>query len=298
APTQFPLVLEKNKLDYRPTDRPPALSSCPSARPTPELASSRPLLSLLYYSRVNPLSTTSDDPHDIYNPQWATDLARSNRCAEQSQAILTATSSSVRIGDGRLGNIGNIIACGLSFFVVLALILRASKRKAAVGLIEFRLFLSMYALSLIFQILTTGSFLRQASTALVVLTAIHMGLIAALGWALISNGIVSMQWVEDGTISSLAPFWGLTVAFFVATLYISLDTAFGWTSAFGPSNPPIAQKNIPLFVLTSIWPGVAAVIYLIIMMVVVLRILRERRPVGLYISAFLLFAVAQVIYFL
>lgn len=72
------------------------------------------------------------------------------------------------------------------------------------GLVEFRLFLSMYALSLIFQILTTGSFLRQTSTALVVLTAIHMGLIAALGWALVANGLVSMQWVEDGTISSLA----------------------------------------------------------------------------------------------
>lgn len=203
----------------------------------------------------------------------------------------------LRVGDGRLGNIGNIIACGLSFFVVLALILRASKRKAAVGLVEFRLFLSMYALSLIFQILTTGSFLRQTSTALVVLTAIHLGIVAALGWALIANGLVSLQWVEDGTISSLAPFWGLTIAFFVATLYISLDTAFGWTSAFGPSNPPIAQKNIALFILTSIWPAAAAAIFLIIMMVVILRILRERRPVGFYISAFLLFAVAQVIYF-
>ena len=52
------------------------------------------------------------------------------------------------------------------------------------------------------------------------------------------------------------PFWGLCGAFFIATLYISLDTAFGWTKAFGVSNPPIAQKNIPLFVLTTIWPGV------------------------------------------
>lgn len=52
------------------------------------------------------------------------------------------------------------------------------------------------------------------------------------------------------------PFWGLIAAFFIATTYISLDTAFGWTSAFGVSNPPIAQKNIALFVLTSIWPAV------------------------------------------
>lgn len=196
-----------------------------------------------------------------------------------------------------MGNIGNIIACGLSFFVILGLMGRVSRRKAAVGLIEFRNLLILYALSCIFQLLTTGSFLRQTSTALVVLTAIHLGLVAAMGWALLSNALVSLQWVEDGTISSLVPFWGFTLAFFVATLYISLDTAFGWTSAFGPSTPPIAQKNIALFVLTTIWPGVAVVLYTFILVFVVLRILRERRPTGFFIGAFLLFAIAQVIYF-
>ncbi|KAG8903681.1 hypothetical protein FRB99_002872 [Tulasnella sp. 403] len=39
----------------------------------------------------------------------------------------------LRVGDGRLGNIGNIIACGISFLVILGLIVRASQRKAAVG---------------------------------------------------------------------------------------------------------------------------------------------------------------------
>jgi hypothetical protein len=46
--------------------------------------------------------------------------------------------------------------------------------------------------------------LKQTGTPIVVLTAIHLGLVAALGWALIGNAIVSLQWVEDGTISSLA----------------------------------------------------------------------------------------------
>ena len=38
-----------------------------------------------------------------------------------------------RIGSGHLGNIGNIIACGLSFLFIIALIVRATRRKAAVG---------------------------------------------------------------------------------------------------------------------------------------------------------------------
>jgi hypothetical protein len=80
----------------------------------------------------------------------------------------------------------------------------------------------MYALTLPFQLLTTGAVLvqarsiqtglfcpgadtpaRQGSTALVVLTAIHAGLVAALFWALIANALVATQVVEDGTPSSL-----------------------------------------------------------------------------------------------
>lgn len=42
---------------------------------------------------------------------------------------------------------------------------------------------------------------------------------------------------------------------FVATLYVSLDTGFSFTDTF-QSDPPSDLKNIALFVLTSIWPGV------------------------------------------
>ncbi len=43
---------------------------------------------------------------------------------------------------------------------------------------------------------------------------------------------------------------------FLLTLYISLDTAFGFTSTFGSaSNPPESLRSIPLFVLLNIWPG-------------------------------------------
>jgi hypothetical protein len=84
---------------------------------------------------------------------------------------------------------------------------------------------------------------------------------------------------------------------FIATLYIALDVAFGWTIAFGPSKPPTALKNIPLFVLTTVWPGAAILIYFIIMVYVIIVILSERRPIGFYLGAFLLFVASQVIYF-
>ncbi|GJJ13091.1 hypothetical protein Clacol_007341 [Clathrus columnatus] len=103
----------------------------------------------------------------------------------------------------QFGNIANVVLCGVSFFITLGLIVITWRRKAAVARIELLYLLICYAISLVFQLLTTSSFLEQGSTALVVLTAIHAGIVAALFWALLGNALVSMQVVEDGTLSSL-----------------------------------------------------------------------------------------------
>jgi hypothetical protein len=71
------------------------------------------------------------------------------------------------------------------------------------GRIEIRIFLILYLLTLPFQLLTTGSVLQQGTKALVIITAIHAGLVAALFWGLLANALVATQVVEDGTASSL-----------------------------------------------------------------------------------------------
>ncbi|KAH7881888.1 chitin synthase III catalytic subunit [Phlebopus sp. FC_14] len=200
--------------------------------------------------------------------------------------------------DGSLGNIANTITCGLSMFVLVSLILFTGRRKAAVGRVELRVFFSLYFLTLLFQLLTTGSFIQQGSTALVALTAIHAGLVATLFWALLANAIVATQVVEDGTLSSIIPFSIVGLFFFVATTYISFDVALTLTRTFGPSNPLQSLNSVSLFVLTSIWPGVAAIIYLAIMLYVVLGVLNEVRPVVYYMIAFILFVLSQLDYFL
>lgn len=200
--------------------------------------------------------------------------------------------------DGSLANIANIIACGLSIILVLYLIFVTGRRKAAVGRSEFRIFLVLYFLTLVLQLLTTGAFLEQGSTALTVLTAIHAGVVAATFWALLANAVVSTQIVEDGTLSSLIPFGFFTLAFIAATTYIALDVAFTFTSVFGPSNPPQTLHSVPLFVLTTIWPGAAALLYFCIMLYIVLGILNEVRPVWFYILAAVLFVLSQLDYFL
>ncbi|KAI0088926.1 chitin synthase III catalytic subunit [Irpex rosettiformis] len=200
--------------------------------------------------------------------------------------------------DGSLANIANIIACGLSVIFLVYLTWATSRRKAAVGRIELRLFLILYLLTLPLQILTTGSFIEQGSTALTVLTAIHAGLVAATFWALLANGIVSTQIVEDGTLSAIIPFTFFIAAFFAATTYIALDVGFTFTSALGPSNPPESLHSVPLFVLTTIWPGAAALLYFALMLYIVLGVLNEVRPMWFYVLAAVLFILSQLDYFL
>lgn len=197
-----------------------------------------------------------------------------------------------------LGNIANVVLCGVSFLVAVALIVFTWRRKAAVARIELLFFLIIYAISLPFQLVTTSSFLEQGTTSLVSLTAIHAGLVASLFWTLLGNALVSMQVVEDGTLSSLIPFAFFTLAFFAATTYISFDVALHITHEFGPSVPPQALHSTPLFVLLLIWPGVATLLYFIVMTYVVMGILREVRPLWYYVLAAVLFVLSQLDFFL
>ncbi|KAK7453324.1 hypothetical protein VKT23_012003 [Stygiomarasmius scandens] len=204
-----------------------------------------------------------------------------------------------RVGhEGSFGNIANLVACILSMLVMGVVIFVTERRKAAVGRVEIRNFFVCYFLTLPFQILTTGSFLEQGSTALVVLTAVHAGLVAALFWMLLANALVATQILEDGTMSSLMPFFIFTTAFFIVTMYISLDVGLGFTKVLGPSDDPSSLRNIPLFIFTSIWPAAAALIFFGLMSYIVVGVLKETKPMAYYALAAFLFVLSQLAWFM
>jgi len=87
-------------------------------------------------------------------------------------------------------------------------------------------------------------------------------------------------------------------AFMAITTYISLDVAFTLTSTFEPGNPKASLHSTALFILTSIWPGAAALLYVIVMAWIVGGFLHERRPLVYYALAGILFIFSQLTYFL
>ena len=116
-----------------------------------------------------------------------------------------------RAGNGRLGNIAvrfyhtllsrltpslsyqNDIACGLSVAVVLYLIHRCNRRKAAVGRIELRATLIIYIATCVLQLLTAGSIFAQGSDVLTIFTAVHAGAVASFFWCLVANALIATQ---------------------------------------------------------------------------------------------------------
>lgn len=67
---------------------------------------------------------------------------------------------------GSLGNIANIVVCGLSVILAIGLAIAAGRRQAAVGRVEMRVLFVMYALVQGAQLADTGGLLRAGSTAL------------------------------------------------------------------------------------------------------------------------------------
>ncbi|EIW69847.1 hypothetical protein M231_00980 [Tremella mesenterica] len=200
---------------------------------------------------------------------------------------------------GSIGDVALIVLSALSVLVAVGLTYAASRRKAAVGRMELRLLLIVFGLHSVFQLLTMSSIFEQGSTALSILSSIHLGFVAVFFWLLLGNALIATQVVEDGTPAALVPLMIIAILFFAPTLYISLDTALSWTSAFQLSSSHFDElKSIGLFILTLIWPAVAAVGYLIIMLVIVLKVLNEVKPALFYILAFMFFAGGQVIFFL
>lgn len=197
--------------------------------------------------------------------------------------------------DGRVGNVPNILLCSLSFFFSLALAIRAGRRVAAVARLEIFILFLLYSLTCLFQLFDTGSFLKQGEKSIVWLTGIHQGLIVGLFWTLAWVGWLGFQVVEDGTLSSLVPYSFGFIILTVGSTYISLDVGFTITSYFQSSNPS-SLTSAWLFSLLIVWPLVAIAFYCVVTGGVVVRVLKERKPVILLSATVFVFALSQGAY--
>lgn len=197
---------------------------------------------------------------------------------------------------GSLGNIANIILCAIAVLVGLALATMASRRAAAVGKSEMTILAVVFVGLKALELLDTGAFFQAGGTALTVISSIHLGMVVGFFWVLAFVAFLSLQIVEDGTFLSIAPLLLIFIAITAGSSYIFADTAFT-ISGYFQSSDPAQLHSLPLFIMTIIWPAVATALYFTIQMGVVVRVLRERKPLILFVSSLILFVLSQASYY-
>lgn len=92
---------------------------------------------------------------------------------------------------------------------------------------------------------------------------------------------MGFQLLDDGTPASIGLISASAVVLFIGTGYIALDTAFDWTGHFQSSHFG-ENRNIGLYVLYQLFPLICLVLFYVLEAVLVLRVLGEFRPMGMF----------------
>jgi hypothetical protein len=95
------------------------------------------------------------------------------------------------------------------------------------------------------------------------------------------NGLVGYQLLEDGTAVSMGLIMVSAAIFFIGTGYIALDTGFSWTTFFD-STLEAPNRAYALYTLYQLLPLVFLVVFFLLEAFLVLRILGEKRPMGMF----------------
>lgn len=181
-----------------------------------------------------------------------------------------------------------------SFIHIVALIMTAimvlhiRSKYTAVGRKEIILFFYLYAAVEILAAFLDSGIIPTSSTIYSYFVAGHSALTTATVWCLLVNGFVGFQFAEDGTPASL---WTLRISSFVIfgiSFFISIATFH----SIGPFAP---DKVTGLWIINYIFNTICVVIYVILQLVLVIRTLDDRWPIGDILFGTAFFAAGQVI---
>ncbi|KAG0663541.1 Chitin synthase, class 7 [Rhodotorula mucilaginosa] len=177
-----------------------------------------------------------------------------------------------------------------ALLMVIIMILHIRSKYTAVGRKEILIFFYMYFGEEILAIFLDSAIIPTSSPVYPWFAAIHFGLTCAIYWCLLVNGFVGFQVVEDGTRLSL---WILQGTSAVVGLIAGLIAIGTFKNAAGLSS----AKPTGLWVLQFIFNLACVVIYIVAQLLLVLRTLDDRWPVGDIIFGTAFWVIGQVLLF-
>ncbi|KAI0105598.1 chitin synthase export chaperone [Hypoxylon sp. NC0597] len=178
----------------------------------------------------------------------------------------------------------HIIALGMT----VVMILHIRGKFTAVGRKEILAFFYFYMLLSFISLCVDAGVVPPGSEPYPYFVAIQSGLTSALITCLLINGFVGFQLYEDGTPVSVWMLRLSSFAAFVVSFLVSLATFKSW-AGMGPAN------TVGLFTVLYLLNGVQLVIYVALQILLVVRTLEDRWPLGDIAFGLFFFIVGQVI---
>ncbi|KAI1477289.1 hypothetical protein K445DRAFT_321585 [Daldinia sp. EC12] len=176
----------------------------------------------------------------------------------------------------------------IALVMTIVMILHIRGKFTAVGRKEILAFFYFYMLLSFISLCVDAGVVPPGSEPYPYFVAIQSGLTSALITCLLINGFVGFQLYEDGTPLSVWMLRLSSVAAFVVSFLVSLATFKSW-AGMGPSN------TVGLFTVLYLLNGVQLVIYVALQILLVVRTLEDRWPLGDIAFGLFFFIVGQVI---
>ncbi|POY72344.1 hypothetical protein BMF94_4646 [Rhodotorula taiwanensis] len=177
-----------------------------------------------------------------------------------------------------------------ALLMVFVMILHIRSKYTAVGRKEILIFFYMYFGEELLAIFLDSAIIPTSSPVYPWFAALHFGLTCAIYWCLLVNGFVGFQVVEDGTRLSLWILQGTCAVVGLVTGLIAIGT---FKNVAGLSS----QKPTGLWILEFIFNLACVVIYVIAQLLLVIRTLDDRWPVGDIIFGTAFWIIGQVLLF-
>jgi len=178
----------------------------------------------------------------------------------------------------------------VAIIMTIIMILHIRSKYTAVGRKEIVLFFYIYAVTELLAIFLDSAVIPTSSGVYPWFTAVYTGLVAAAYTCLLINAFIGFQFAEDGTPLSL---WGLRLAcaaMFGVSFFIAVAT-FKSFAGMSPSKPTV------LWIIYLIWPGICVVVYIVLQLILVIRTLDDRWPIGDILFGAAFYAIGQLILF-
>ncbi|KAH9992384.1 chitin synthase export chaperone [Xylariaceae sp. FL0662B] len=178
----------------------------------------------------------------------------------------------------------HIIALGMT----VVMILHIRGKFTAVGRKEILAFFYFYMLLSFFSLLIDAGVVPPGSNPYPYFVAVQSGLASAVVTCLLINGFVGFQLYEDGTPLSVWMLRLCSLAAFVISFLVSLATFKSW-AGMGPTN------TVGLFVVLYLLNAIQLLVYIVMQILLVVRTLEDRWPLGDIAFGVFFFVVGQVI---